>query len=382
MKELGVVRFRDFGDKKQAQQMHMFGRKLLGEMKQEMQIFGVKFLKRKIQLSSGIIFMISSNMIGLAPIDEIQTFVPFADSGVASEGKEDRIIGFMATFTVDVRVFMLVYEPEAVDKPLAVKSEQALQFLETSEFDIFAGYDTDGTHTDNTTDITGFEDVAYFMTSDWYDDAYIEWTYIDPEESQEALDEAEGQKTWNRHKYSSHILNYRKRESDLFGFGGDADMSGGALEYRDLPVDDNSIVNKKGTAVLPPTDGFTVRYSEAAKDTYINGTANFVLPGHGSTFTQYFSGGVNTHDWTMPKLELKKGDYRLEMLMNESSVEGKNLKSTIEIILFGENGNYNFNIEFTLDQPYAPAKPILNIAIGKVFENDDFMSVIEIDENL
>ena len=105
MKELGPVRFRDFGDRRQAELLHSLGRKLLGDMKQEMDAFGVKFLKRQFQLDSGVVFVISTNRIGLADIDEIQVYMPPMRISAKSDS-DITIYGFI------VKAFMNDYEKD------------------------------------------------------------------------------------------------------------------------------------------------------------------------------------------------------------------------------------------------------------------------------
>lgn len=378
MKELGPVRFRDFGDRKQAEAMHSFGRKLLGEMKQEMNAFGVKFLRRQIQLNSGIIFIVSSNMIGLAPIDEIQTFVPQQNVIETSEGKRDRIVGFMVTFNVNVRAKMYVYEPDAEIDPLMINQGSEVVTLGTAEFDNFSGYDADGAHTDNTYDVA--PTVAYYMTADWEDSSYIEWTYKDPNETQDDLDQAEALYTFDRQVYSSYILNYRKRESDLFGFGTVAKFNSGVMEYQERPGGiDGQFVGVVGTAILPPVNNMKFRHSEGGKEGHGDTASSYVLP-QGSTFTAYYSKSNNYHDWTMPKLDLKEGDYHFDMSRGPA-FNGDDLSSTMDVTLYGEELTYTHSFDFEMPGAYA-TKKIFDITIGEFFEDGNFMSMIKKDENL
>ena len=390
MKELGVVRFRDFGDKKQAQQMHMFGRKLLGEMKQEMNAFGVKFLRRKIQLSSGIVFMISSNMIGLAPIDEIQVFVPQQNVVEVTKGKRDRIVGFMVTFNVKINALMYVYEPDDVaftdeeydpDAPsngLLVEDSEVRVFLPTDGYDVYAGYDADGTRTDDYT-FTYAPTTRYFMSADWSDFSYVTWTYIDEDDTQFDRDVAEGLHTWNKHRYASHIVNFKKDDSDLIGFGTVVDFNGASFELRnkyDLYTQGIYV----GTAILPPRNNMDYRFSEDGKLTVDDGTQSFIMSG-GSTYIRSFGGEAFWHDWTHPKHKLKVGDYRVEMQTNGATDESLRA-SVMNVELYGEQETYYLAIDFDMDDRFSPPKTIVDITVGEYFEDGNFMSMIKKDENL
>lgn len=85
-KELGPVRFRLYGDKDLAQQYAGIGRTLLGSHKQKMQLGGIEAQYLDINLPDGTRIRVSSNMIGLAHIDEIwiaPTSVTSTNSGTS-----------------------------------------------------------------------------------------------------------------------------------------------------------------------------------------------------------------------------------------------------------------------------------------------------------
>ena len=163
MKELGPVRFRDFGDRKQAESMHSFGRKLLGEMKQEMRAFGVEFLQRKVQLNSGIVFIVSSNMIGLAPIDEIQTFVP-QNAVLDNIKKELHLLrGFIITISSELTNSSLVLKITDPTKLVALTSDSP-NVEQDAECD-WQGYPDNGSkHIDSTDE--EYRYIAYHANYD------------------------------------------------------------------------------------------------------------------------------------------------------------------------------------------------------------------------
>ncbi len=116
MRETGVVRFRYYGDRHQAELLTGIGRKLLGEMKERMMLGGINSHIHRHTTESGVVYEMISNSIGFADIDEVRIYVPVGKPYL-DDISIDRCIGFIIaadSSALEGNIYVAVSTPEDI----------------------------------------------------------------------------------------------------------------------------------------------------------------------------------------------------------------------------------------------------------------------------